>query len=59
MFKEIQEGERQLSETETDVQNLRSLLGLGTKPIALPEEIPKTTRPSGKVGKRLNWRTRF
>lgn len=52
MFKEIQEGERQLSETETDVQNLRSLLGLGTKRIALPEETPKTTRPPGKVGKR-------
>jgi hypothetical protein len=52
MFKEIQEGERQLSETETDVQNLRSLLGLGTKPIGLPEETPKTTRPPGKVGKR-------
>ena len=34
MFKEIQEGERQLSETETDVQNLRSLLGLGS--ISLP-----------------------
>lgn len=52
MFKEIQEGERQLSETETDVQNLRSALGLGTKPIALPEETPKTTRLPGKVGKR-------
>ncbi|WP_414516807.1 ATP-binding protein [Nostoc sp. PCC 9305] len=52
MFKEIQEGERQLSETEADVQNLRSLLGLGMKPIGLPEETPKTTRPPGKVGKR-------
>jgi hypothetical protein len=52
MFKEIQEGERQLSETEADVQNLRSLLGLGMKPIGLPEETPKTTRPTGKVGKR-------
>ncbi|MEH1975265.1 MAG: ATP-binding protein [Nostoc sp.] len=52
MFKEIQEGERQLSETEADVQNLRSLLGLRMKPIGLPEETPKTTRPPGKVGKR-------
>ncbi|MHC5761612.1 ATP-binding protein [Nostoc sp.] len=52
MFKEIQEGERQLSETETDVQNLRSALGLGAKPIVLPEETPKTTRPPRKVGKR-------
>lgn len=52
MFKEIQEGERQLSETETDIQNLRSALGLGAKPIVLPEETPKTTRPPGKVGKR-------
>ncbi|MGV0106053.1 ATP-binding protein [Nostoc sp. DSM 114160] len=52
MFKEIQEGERQLSETEADVQNLRSTLGLGAKPIVLPEETPKTTRPPGKVGKR-------
>ncbi|WP_445630552.1 ATP-binding protein [Nostoc sp. DSM 114167] len=52
MFKEIQEGERQLSETEADVQNLRSALGLGAKPIVLPEETPKTTRPPGKVGKR-------
>ncbi len=52
MFKDIQEGERQLSETETDIQNLRSALGLGTKSIALPEENPKSTRPPGKVGKR-------
>ena len=52
MFKDIQEGERQLSETETDVQNLRSALGLGAKPTVLPEETPKTTRPPGKVGKR-------
>ncbi len=52
MFQEIQEGERQLSETETDVQNLRSALGLDTKPITLSEETPKTTRPSRKVGKR-------
>ncbi|MBG1243167.1 ATP-binding protein [Nostoc sp. NZL] len=52
MFKEIQEGERQLSETEADVQNLRSLLGLGMKPTGLSEETPKTTRPPGKVGKR-------
>jgi hypothetical protein len=52
MFKEIQEGERQLSETETDVQNLRSALGLGAKPIVLPEETPKTTRSQEKVGKR-------
>lgn len=52
MFKDIQEGERQLSETEKDVQDLRSALGLGAKPIVLPEETPKTTRPPGKVGKR-------
>jgi hypothetical protein len=52
MFKDIQEGERQLSETEKDVQDLRSALGLGAKPIVLPEETPKTSRPRGKVGKR-------
>ena len=52
MFKEIQEGERQLSETETDVNNLRSALGLGAKTIALPEEAQKTTCPPGTVGKR-------
>lgn len=52
MFKEIQEGERQLSETETDVQNLRSALGLGATTIAQPEETPNNTRPPGKVGKR-------
>ncbi|MBH8554686.1 ATP-binding protein [Nostocaceae cyanobacterium CENA357] len=52
MFKEIQEGERQLSETDTDVQHLRSALGLGAKTIAQPEEAPKKTLPQGKVGKR-------
>lgn len=52
MFKEIQEGERQLSETETDVQHLRSALGLGAKTIAQPEETPKKTLPQVKVGKR-------
>lgn len=52
MFKEIQEGERQLSETETDVQNLRSALGLGTKPVPLPEEAPTITHSQVKVGKR-------
>lgn len=52
MFQENQEGERQFPETETDVQNLRSALGLGAKSIAPPEETPKTTRPSRKVGKR-------
>ena len=52
MFKEIQEGERQLSESEADVQDLRSSLGLGAKPIAPPEETPKTTRSSRKVGER-------
>lgn len=52
MFQEIQEGERQLSETATDVQNLRSALGLESKTIVLPEEAPKTIRPQGKVGKR-------
>jgi len=52
MFQEIQEGEKQLSETETDVNNLRSALGLGAKTIALPEEAQKTTRPPGTVGKR-------
>ncbi|MBD2345545.1 ATP-binding protein [Anabaena subtropica] len=52
MFKEIQEGERQLSETETDVQNLRSALGLSAKPIVLPEETPKIIRSQEKVGKR-------
>ncbi|MEH1862103.1 MAG: AAA family ATPase [Nostoc sp.] len=52
MFKEIQEGEKELSETKEDVQNLRSALGLGAQPIVLPEETPKTTRPQGKVAKR-------
>ncbi|RCJ38136.1 hypothetical protein A6769_10325 [Nostoc punctiforme NIES-2108] len=52
IFKDIQEGELQLSETEAHVQDLRSALGLGAKPIVLPEETPKTTRPPKKVAKR-------
>jgi hypothetical protein len=52
MFQEIQEGERQLSETEADVQNLRFALGLGTKTIAQPEEVANNTRSKRKVGKR-------
>ena len=52
MFKEIQEGEKQFSETEIDVNNLRSALGLGAKTVALSEESQKTTRLPGTVGKR-------
>ncbi|MGK7933190.1 MAG: ATP-binding protein [Microcystaceae cyanobacterium] len=50
MFAEILEGERQLSQTEADAQNLRSLLGLGGE---IVKESPKTSSSrQGKVGKR-------
>lgn len=53
MFKEIQEGEKQLSETEADCANLRAALGLGEAakaPIQTQEEVPKP--PHRQVGKR-------
>ncbi|MDJ0719528.1 MAG: hypothetical protein QNJ54_35795 [Prochloraceae cyanobacterium] len=53
MFKEIQEGERQLTETESDVKSLRASLGLGGETLSPQEEAPKTkTRKGTKVGKR-------
>lgn len=51
MFAEILEGERQLSETEADAQNLRSLLGLGDE-IAAESPQPSSSSRQGKVGKR-------
>lgn len=53
MFQEIQEGERQLTETENDIKSLRASLGLGEETFVVPEEQPKTkTRKSKKVGQR-------
>lgn len=53
MFKEIQEGERQLTESDSDVKNLRASLGLGGGTATPPEEFPKTkTRKGKKVGQR-------
>ncbi|MDF0556350.1 AAA family ATPase [Kamptonema sp. UHCC 0994] len=52
MLKEIQEGERQLSETDADVQNLRTALGLGEESIHLREEPSVSPRRQGKIGKR-------
>ncbi len=51
MFAEILEGERQLSETEADAQNLRSLLGLGEDVTEQPEKVQSSKRKT-KVGKR-------
>ncbi|MDJ0536614.1 MAG: ATP-binding protein [Xenococcaceae cyanobacterium MO_207.B15] len=36
MFQEIQEGERQLTETENDIKSLRASLGLGGETFAVP-----------------------
>lgn len=53
MFKEILEGERQLTETQSDIQNLRNSLGLGNEPLSFSEKAPKTTAKTGKkVGQR-------
>lgn len=53
MFKEIQEGERQLTETENDVKSLRASLGLGGEILSPQQEAPKSkTRKGTKVGKR-------
>ncbi|WP_448267970.1 AAA family ATPase [Nostoc sp. DSM 114159] len=52
MFNEIKEGEKQLSEKETDIQKLRSDLKLEKETITQPEETPKTTPPPRKRGKR-------
>lgn len=53
MLKEILEGERQLTETESDIQNLRNSLGLGDETLSFPEKSPKnTTKKSKKVGQR-------
>lgn len=59
MLKEIQEGERQLSETEADAAQLRAALGLGATTIGVEsnqiqhKEVPiKERKRTGKVGKR-------
>ena len=53
MFKEIQEGERQLTETESDVKSLRASLGLGEGTLSPQPEAPKTKTCRGKkVGQR-------
>lgn len=56
MFKEIQEGERQLMETESDIENLRSSLGLSdsntSAPISNGETSETKTRKGRKVGQR-------
>jgi hypothetical protein len=51
MFAEILEGERQLSETEADAQNLRSLLGLEGD-VAEPHKKKSSSPNKGNVGKR-------
>ncbi|PSF37602.1 hypothetical protein C7H19_08575 [Aphanothece hegewaldii CCALA 016] len=54
MLQEIQEGERQLMETEADVKNLRNALGLGGEPVPQPQsvEAPQPPRRQREVGKR-------
>ena len=53
MFKEIQEGERQLTESDSDVKNLRASIGLGRTTPAPKEKSPKTKARKGKkVGQR-------
>ena len=55
MFQEIQEGERQLTETENDIKNLRTSLGLGgtiPEPFQPPEASKNKTRKGRKVGQR-------
>lgn len=51
MFAEILEGERQLSETEADAQNLRSVLGLDGDISKKSSPVPCSSH-QGKVGKR-------
>jgi regulator of replication initiation timing len=53
MFKEILEGERQLTETESDIKSLRASLGLEEETLSLQQESPPTkTRKGKKVGQR-------
>jgi hypothetical protein len=52
MFTEIVEGEHQLSETETDIQNLQSLLGLGRDIAKQSPNFSSSPARQGKVGKR-------
>lgn len=52
MLKEIQEGERQLAETETDLRSLRSALGLGGEAVQTTDEASASIRRPGKVGQR-------
>lgn len=53
MFQEIQEGERQLTETENDIKSLRTSLGIGEETFIPPEGKPKTkSTKSQKVGQR-------
>lgn len=53
MLKEIQEGERQLTETQADIQNLRSALGIENNNQILNDGISKPPIKKGrKVGKR-------
>lgn len=69
MLKEIQEGEKQLSETEDDCAQLRTTLGLAKQPSQVsfsgsevfnyPQEAPKSTGRKGSVGKRKPKRDRI
>jgi hypothetical protein len=53
MFKEILEGERQLTETENDIKSLRASLGLGEEVVSYQDEKPATnTKKGNKVGQR-------
>jgi AAA domain len=53
MFKEILEGERQLTETESDIKSLRASLGLEEETfLANDEKLKTNTRKGKKVGQR-------
>ena len=52
MLKEIQEGERQLKESDSDIQNLRAALGLGNSSYPLEKSNTQTSCQGQRVGKR-------
>ena len=52
MLKEIQEGERQLTESDSDIQNLRTALGLDGGSSYVETSSRPTSRKGKKVGKR-------
>lgn len=52
MFKEILEGERQLTETQSDIKSLRASLGFGEEAFPPDEKLKTNTRKGKKVGQR-------